>query len=94
MALSCVLEPGQAVEARETRETKTVSLEKMKDLQKKFVTVAPAPYSIPSPHQMITDNLQLPLQHLNQVQIPTNYLLGGVPIQNSSGWLASFQFDI
>ena len=59
----------------------------MKDLQKKFLTVAPTPYSIPSTQQILTDNLQLPLQHLNQVQMPTNYVLGGLPLQNSSGWL-------
>ena len=57
----------------------------MKDLQKKFLTVAASPYSIPSNQQIITDNLQLPLQHLNTVQMP-NYLLSGVPLQNSSGW--------
>ena len=61
----------------------------MKDLQKKFLTVAPSPYSIPSAQQILTDNLQLPLQHLNPVPMPTNYhVLGGLPLQNSSGWLA------
>ena len=64
----------------------------MKDLQKKFLTVAPSPYSIPSTQQILTDNLQLPLQHLNPVTMPANYVLGGLgglPLQNSSGWLDS-----
>ena len=61
----------------------------MKDLQKKFLTVAPSPYSIPSTQQILTDSLQLPLQHLNPVPMPTNYVLGGLPFQNSSGWLES-----
>ena len=60
----------------------------MKELQKKYLSMGVSPYSVPvTPVTIAQQNLtqtQLSSPHLNQIQMQ-NYLLGGLPLQNSSG---------
>jgi len=65
----------------------------MKELQKKYLSMGVSPYSVPvTPVTIAQQNLtqtQLSSPHLNQIQMQ-NYLLGGLPLQNSSDIMAMY----